>query len=241
MGTAYQPTGVRGLITYDGLPIASGGAHRLRSRGFTAAWTLIEPFLGRCTDFDRPRDIIVELLEDGDTPNATLQPLKRRFSAQFPMKRSRRVGAAMGRQWSATTADLTLLLQDLDAVRSFPDARLAPLTLNLTAEFRFVDPHTRTILPFQGPSHYLGQAAGSGRVLGASYAFARLAKRSTVSVFFSLPFAELNTTCRAYVDFLAQHVPFRLSDRGWKIWALNKRGTRYVGRRLPISPEPPPA
>lgn len=221
-----------GVITYVGLPIASGGGHRLRSRGFAAAWTLIERFLTRCTDFDRPREVVVELLEGGATPEAILAPLKRRFSAQFPMTRSRRVGAAVGRQWSAATTDLKTLLRDLDAIPPLPDAAVAPLTVNLTAEFRFVDPYTRKPLPFQGAAHYLRQDAGGGRLLGTSDVFARLATRSTVSVFFSLPFAEMSTACRAYAEFLARHAPFRLSERAWKMWALNKRGTRYVCRRL---------
>jgi len=231
---------LRGLITYDGLPIASRGAHTLRSRGFTAAWILIEQFLRRCTDFERPREVILELLEGAAARGAVVMPLKRRFSEQFPMVRSRRVGAAVGYQWSAATTDLTVLLQDLDAVRLvLPDVAIAPLTLNVAAEYHFIDPHTREVLPFQGAAHYLGQDVGSGRFLGASYAFARLGTRSTVSVFFSLPFAEMSAACRAYTEFLAEHAPFRLSDRRWKIWALNKRGTRYVGRRLSLNPEPP--
>jgi len=78
---------------------------------------------------------------------------------------------------------------------------------------------------------------GNRRFLGASIAFARLSSRSALSVFFSLPFDEPGMEFHACIEFLKAHTPFRLSDQRWKIWTLNKRGTRYVGRRLTLKPE----
>lgn len=223
-------------MTYDGLPIAAGGAHTLRSRGFREAWTQIEHFLRRCSDFDRPQQIVIEVIEGGGAPAAFVTPLKRQFSRQFTKVRSRRIGAAVGHQWSADGADLVALLGEMEAVRPIPDVEFAPLTLNVTAAFRFVDPWTRELLPFQNPADYLRQDAGNRHLLGASSAFARLSTRSTLSAFFSLPFPESSAECLAYVEFLREHAPVQLSDRHWTAWTLNMRGTRYTGRRLAFGP-----
>ena len=36
------------LVTYDGLPVASGGAHGLRARHPRAAWTAVQSFIDAC-------------------------------------------------------------------------------------------------------------------------------------------------------------------------------------------------
>lgn len=228
----------RGVITYDGLPISSGGAHKLRSGGFVAPWAQIEHFLRACTDFERPEEIVIELIEGGGASSALVAPLKERFSERFSALRSRRIGTAMGHQWLAGPAGLAVLLQELETIHPLPDIAAASLTVNVTAAFRFVDPHARAVLLFQSPSDYLMQTVGDRAFLGSSRAFARLAAHPTVSVFFSLPFPEMSAEFRAYVEFLRDHAPFRLSDRHWKIWTLNRRGTRYAGRRLSFGPEP---
>src|SRR5579864_839147 len=168
----------RGLITYDGLPISSGGAHKLRSKGLIAAWAQIEYFLRECTDFERPEQIVIEVIEGGGAPAALVAPLKERFSERFPAVRSRRIGTAVGHQWSAGPASLTVLLQELETVQPLPDIAPASLTLNVTAAFCFVDPHTRAVLPFQSPSDCLMQDVGGRAFLGSSRAFARLSTHS---------------------------------------------------------------
>lgn len=41
------------------------------------------------------------------------------------------------------------------------------------------------------------------------------------------------------LGFSLSSAPFRLSDRHWKIWTLNRAGTRDVGRRLSFELKPP--
>ena len=224
-----------GLVTYEGLPLSSGGAHKLRTKGFVDAWRRVEHFLKECTDFAVPEEVVIELLEGAGLPAAFVTPLKQRFMLEFPVVRSRAVGDAVGHQWSVARERLPALLQDLESVQPLPDFLVQPLIVHVALKFRFVDRLTRKTLPFQSPSDYLQQdarCAGHRLSLGSSVASAGLSTRSTLFVFFSLPFAEVNAEFRNYVDVLATAAPFTFSDKHWKVWTLNREGSRYVGRKM---------
>jgi hypothetical protein len=224
------------LITYEGLPLSSGGAHRLRTKGFVNAWRIIEHFLKERTDFARPEEIVIELLEGASLPDEFVTPLKQRFTLEFPVVRSRAVGEAVGRQWSVGRERLPALLQELEAVQPLPDFFVQPLAVDVALKFRLVDRSTRKPLPFQNPSDYLHQDAGCAGhqlSLGSSVASARISTRSTLFVFLSLPFAEVSAELRDYVEFLGSAAPFTFSEKHWKVWTLNREGSGYVGRRIP--------
>lgn len=220
------------MITYDGLPVSRGGGHVLRARGLVAAWARIEDFLRRCSDFEQPSGLVIELIEAEAASSAFAASLKRRLSSAHPRLRSRRIGAAVGHRWSVESRGLPDLLHDLEGLDPLSAASIVQPTLHVVARFRLVDPRTGARLPFQDPSYYLMRAAGDQRLLGTSCAFARLSARSTMSLFLSLPFTEPDAECRAYVNFLMSTAPVRLSSHHWKRWLLNRRGTRYVGRRV---------
>jgi hypothetical protein len=63
-------------------------------------------------------------------------------------------------------------------------------------------------------------------------ALGALSKRSTLSVFFSLPFLDTSADFFRYVEFLTDNAPFEFSEKHWKMWKLNKAGSRYVPRRI---------
>lgn len=233
----------QGVITYEGLPISGGGAHKVRTKGFVQAWARIEHFLKECTAFERPDEVLVELLEGGGLPASFVEPLKQRFLLEFPVVRSRARGEAIGHQFSVDRERFPALLQELESVQQPPPHfGLWPLKVHVTVKVRFVDPTTRKILSFQDPADYLNQdarIAGHRLLLGSSVLYPILSARSTAFVFFSLPFVEADSEFRHYVAFLSKHVPFTFSRRHWKVWTLNKRRERYVGRTMPYTADPP--
>lgn len=225
----------QGLITYEGLPIASGGAHALSGRGFAAGWAEVDRFLKKCTDFKRPDEILLELLEGPGLPAEWTEPLSQAFAERYSAARSRRVGRAVGHQWPIADDGLLALLQYLDGVGPLPRSSVPPVAVYATARFRFVGRSSGKPLVFQDPALYLNQDAGfAGHRLrlGSSMACARISGRSTLSVFFSLPFAEPSKEFVRYAGFLAAHAPFTISPKHWKLWSLNKSGDRYTARKI---------
>ncbi len=218
----------RSVITYDGLPVSSGGAHKLKMRGpraawsatetflkNCAAWSATETFLKNCTDYNSPSSLFVELLEEKKISDSFSKSFKRRFSKQFGTPRTRKLGHATGLQWDVSKEMLTNLVDLLETSQPFPEYPLCPLTINLSADFRLVDPKTRSVLAHQDRAEYLNFEAGYHLFLGLSTLYEDVTKE-----------------LRGFVQFLQEHLPFRFSAKHWKIWKVNQAGTGYVGRKI---------
>ncbi len=224
---------VRAVITYDGLPISSGGAHTLRMRGPKAVHAAITQFATTCSDYTRPTQLYVELLKGKEIPRSFSAMVERKFLLDFGApRRTRALGQAIGTQWDIPKERAEDVLTLLEGPQPLPTDRLYPLALNLVANFRLIDPQGGSVLPRQERTDYLHFEAAPGLYLGTSTLYARLSAVSTVSVFFSLPYEELGPALREHVRFLQTHLPFKLSAHHWKRWHINKAGTRYVGRRI---------
>jgi hypothetical protein len=232
------------LITYEGLPMSGGGAHRLRGKGLSA-WTQVAQFLKECTDFDQPEQIVLELLEHSSVTASFLHAVRQRFEHGFTLLRSRRIGNCVGHQWLVPPEQMESTLEFAKGLGPLPRAPLpglSALSIYATMTFRFVDPATREVLPFQDPSDYLNQDArfaGHPLCLGSSLASARLSERSTLAVFFSLPFLDPNPDFLRYLEFLASRAPFKFSGQHWKIWNLNKKNSGYVPRKSEVPTSAP--
>jgi hypothetical protein len=209
------------LITYDGLPIGSGGAHRLRTERPLSVWTQLLTFFSSCTDRSRPDVIEVAVRSD----LATIPALK----ALGKPSRTRRVGDfdEIARPLSVQAVSEWLEGPCRDAGDSGP-------WVFAYGSFRLVDPRTHIPLPGQDPDLYGHQEAAPDRVLGQSWLYARLARRTTLSVFFSFPFEEPSVQFRTYLAMLQPHLPFRFSNQHWKHWHRRARGTGFVGRKFTL-------
>ena len=99
-----------GLITYEGLPISSGGAHVLRARPIREQWAAVELFLHACTDFTLPSRLELVLHGGERVPRAFVEavrpPLARWFGAP---KRAHTISGAVNEHalwWYPNPADL---------------------------------------------------------------------------------------------------------------------------------------
>jgi len=108
------------------------------------------------------------------------------------------------------------------------------LNVEVDARFMLKDPESGAVLPFQGSEHY-GEhdwSGGWGEILGLSRMRLRVSERSTCALVLSLPFEDAGLDLGSYVASLQHLVPFRLSDKHWNRWQLNKSGTRYYSRKI---------
>ncbi len=74
----------------------------------------------------------------------------------------------------------------------------------------------------------LGMAHENSRI------YLRLAKKSTMSVWFAWPFAEMDRDSKAYISSMAQYLPFKFSDKHWRIWKRSKKGN-WISHVLDIN------
>lgn len=227
-----------GLISYEGLPIASGGAHGLVRLKARDAWSATLQFLNECTTTVAPRRVTLALNGVEDTPPPLLERLRESAVAElglYPSPHDRREYGSRGSTltWHVSTDRAPQAVAWRDSVGPLPSNWLGgPALLSIDFQFRFKSPDGLE-LPHQNSESYLRQAFdGYGALLGESGCRLTLSSRNTLSVLLFLPFEEPGPDLWRYAAFLQSRLPFRFSLRHWKHWRLTKKGTSYVGRTV---------
>jgi hypothetical protein len=220
------------VITYDGLPIASGGAHRLRTQDIETAANSLQSFVNAVSADSMPSAVQFELVSGPGTDERRFAELVAEHDARYGKRRIQALGKHRASRWNVPTSALKELVarsafisSDQRDIAIQPVAILASWTINL------IDPRSGRLLPHQDPQDYGGFAVGDGRLLGRSTVFARLASRTTANLWLSLPFQEPTEEARIVASHIQVHFPCSLSQKHWKRWDLTKSRT-YRARKI---------
>ncbi len=223
-----------GLITYDGLPISSGGAHTIRTRGVTDGVAAVRGFLSACTTNPDPEFLHVEVSQGGSLPPSLSKSLRKEFRhlGWWPIKS--RIGSTVTRKWRLPLAEFEAACAVLERHRPLPQSKdgWPAAFVGASWRFAFIDAETGQVLPHQGPDAYVEERPSSMRRIGESTLYARFSEKTTVSVFLALPFEDAGEDARRFVGTLQDHFPTRFSSKHWRLWRLNKAATGYYGRKI---------
>lgn len=235
-----------GVISYEGLPINSGGAHGLRGLKSLDAWRKTLHFTGTCTTTTTPRRVILSLNHDATPEQEALRSsLIESAVAQLglhpsPHDRSEYPGKGSSLSWRLDPQRVEDAVAWHGSLGALPTNWLGgPAQLGIDFRLRFKASPDGPELPYQDSSSYLGQAYdGYGAPIGESGCLLTLSSKCSLSVLFSLPFEEPGEELWQYAAFLQSHLPFRFSERHWRHWRLTKKKTSYVGRKIkePVLP-----
>jgi hypothetical protein len=231
-----QPQLRPSIITYDGLPLSSGGGHTLRTRDPLAARDQVRNFLSCCTDCGGPQKASIEVITGGSVPAEFSLPLVKKLSAELgvPARRGSYGSGAIAHSWPIAPAQVDGFVAHIAQAIPLPvlPFRLQPLTVTAAYKFHLLDPRSRATLPWQNPGFYGNFSTAPGQFLGESQIYARISERSTVSLFLSFPFDDVSEELITTAGFVRAHLPFPLSANHWKRWRLAIKGKGYVGRRI---------
>jgi len=221
-------------ITYEGLPLASGGAHTFRTRGFVAAFTALQSFVSAVSVDAVPEELLVEVLEGDGVPKEFSESLSSEFDSNFMRRPSRKIGAYTGHQWEVSATSVNRIIDQFEKLRPIPQAgyaggaALVHATWNLVLADKDGKP-----LPHQDKDDYLGYEVGYKLHLGRSLVYGRISETTTAHLFLTLPFEDVTDDARRLAAEIASRFPCRLSSKHWKMWRLTKNGRSYVGRKIP--------
>ncbi|GAA1024880.1 MULTISPECIES: hypothetical protein [Amycolatopsis] len=217
------------IVTYDGLPAASGGAHALRIRKPSAAHAKVRAFLDACTEPVGASALTFQLWAGG--PGERTQRWQE-IAAELLGGPRRTVRTH--REWGVREDSVRAVLDALDAagpedVTQYSRS-LACLVLNIPV--RLVDAGTRE--PYAGVSteDTAGFAVdGYGRTLGASGVRATIGSAScSLSLWLSFPGDDRLDAAAAQVR---ENAPVRLSAKHWRRWTPRRDGTGYRSVKIP--------
>jgi hypothetical protein len=220
-------------ITYDGLPIASGGAHSLRTRGLAAGFDALQSFADAVSLEPSPTNLGVEVMKGKGVPERLTSLLGSDFDDRLAQRAARRVGDCTSHQWTVAPSSLPWVMSTLERFRPIPKTTFAGHAALVHATWNLVlfDSSHRP-LPYQGPEHYLHFDCDRHRFLGQSFVYGRISEHTTANLFLSLPYDDVNGEVQRVVRQIQAHFPAQLSSSHWKMWRLAKNGQRYVGRKM---------
>jgi len=221
-------------ITYDGLPISSGGAHTLRTRGFVAGLQALQSFVAAVSLDPLPTKLAVEVLEGAGVPESFASTLLRDLEARFTKRTDRRIGDYTGHQWAMDRGALIAIADDLERLRPIPKTQYAGHAARLHVTWNLVlCDSSRRQFPNQSRDDYLGFECDGQHYLGHSFVYAAISETTTAHLFLSLPFEEVTEEARRLAGEIQAHFPGRLSSRHWKRWSVTKSGTGYIAKKIP--------
>jgi hypothetical protein len=230
------------LIVYDGMPVSSGGAHRLGRRQPPQIWTQLSGFLDDCADTTGPRKTMVLVYEAVGRSLTPIQSAKKSATTIFGRPRSRMaVSDIREHSWSfdpdRLPDALRWLAEQQQPVPSLPTGTCSVVSVQV--RFRLKDPDSGELLPFQDADAYGHQELRHGLPLGESILYARLGATSTCSLTLCLPYVEVSSELLRLAGALQRRLPFKLSAKHWARWQLNSTGRAYYARKVSVAGVPP--
>jgi hypothetical protein len=208
-------------VTYVGLPIASGGAHSLGRMSRRTAYERTSSFLTTCTELVTPPRYSFRV---NQVPGLSTDPrfereLQRRFRNNSDL----------------LDGEMPAALDYMDAIDPQPTNAygMAPVWLTVTCAFRLLDPKTARPLPGQDPQRYYGTLFERDLPLGSSRLRLSLHNQAVFSIDLFIPDSGDETLARV-IPWLQQNLPFRMSQKHWKVWTPTKSRS-FKGRKLSVS------
>jgi len=225
----------RSIITYDGLPISSGGAHSLGKLSPTSTWSSIDRFITRCTAPLSDINFSVEVLEGSDIPEEFSKRMRKNIKQILGRhSHAQNNGFAKAFSWELPKNRLSEVLDLFDASCPFPKHKYSVkiATLYISSTFHLLDRSGTHVLKHQGRENYLNYDTDYERFLGESMLLGSISSNSSLNIFLSLPFEEITEDFQSNIHFLQDNLPFKFSPIQWKRWHVNKAKTGYVGRKI---------
>lgn len=216
----YGPT----AITYEGLPISSGGAHGLGRIGLRDAYEQTTSFIDSCMKLVAPRGQAFYFQHVPELPDfPDWEPL---FREKFGGGRDRRI-AVLDSQVDAA-------MEFLEQVDPQPKNRwgMAPLWFITSWRVQVLDPATREPFPGQDSSRFSGVPYDAAVALGESRLSLMLSNRASLGVALCLPDMD-DSRLPEVVSWLQEHAPFRFSSKHWRQWTPTKSGSFRAKKLIP--------
>jgi hypothetical protein len=216
---SYGPT----AVTYDGLPISSGGAHGLGRIGLRDAYGQTTSFIDSCMRLVAPREqdfCFQRVPELPDFPD--WEP---RFRKEF--------GGGSDRRIRLLDTQVDAAMAFLERVEPQPKNQwgMAPLWFTTSWRVQVLDPATKEPFPGQDPSRYSG-VAYAGAALGESRLNLMLSNRASLGVALCFPDID-DSRLRQVIPWLQEHAPFRFASRHWRQWTPTNAGSFRARKFIP--------
>ena len=219
------------VVTYDGLPLTSGGAHGLRTRDALEALRRVEAFIDACLVTSARTRWTFRLMTMQESE--TTARLKAGIADLLGPKED---DIGVGLTWDVADEQVEPMRDFL--ARHGPEAEhsIQPLiALSGFVEGGLIDPATGTTFP-DLTAEAFGDFAfdGHGRTLGRSGLRGTFGPgSSSLGLWLNFPADDRLVPAVRHVQ---DHLPVRLSPKHWRAWCRTRNGKSYRSVRHPFPP-----
>lgn len=209
------------FVSYNGLPISSGGAHGLGKKSALEAFTEVITFLQKYGSTTKPETVSLTLYK---ADSFDYRKLKWQFMKRYGLfPKDTSVDFIKYKQkmwtWDLKPKQMEEAISILQENSDLPEVdHLGPLRLEILWHVRLMDPTTQMELPNQKMIPTLDFRIHNSRML------LTVSKKSRVSVWFAFPFANQDETFKTYLNAFIKDLPFQPSEKHWRTWEKNKHG-----------------
>ena len=220
------------FITYEGLPIKSGGAHSLGQMTIDEILKMTSDFLKRFTNSDEPTEVYLTFYQSADRAYNTFKInwlIRNRFGF-FPKCR---LGYLKGKKikywlWELSTEEIHKGLSFLREFNFKADQELGPIEVSFKWIFKFKSPITNELFPNQNDLPELDIRQKNSQI------YLKLSNRSTISTWFAFPFPEVDDSLIKLVTEMQNTLPFKFSEKHWRILKKSKNNN-WIPKKIIIN------
>lgn len=205
------------FISYEGLPINSGGAHSLNRKPIEVNYEKTLNFLNLYADKTKPESIELTLYQSEKKGYSALN-LALKLSLKFGIPKMKNDGWLKTWNWSLSQNNLKKGFEILKLNNELPKNILGPISLNINWNFHFKNPETNKVLPNQKLIPLLEFRNKNSKI------YLRLSKKTTISVWFAFPFEKVGKYEFEFIEKLNSKLPFKPSEKHWRIWKKSEKG-----------------
>ncbi|AZB31627.1 hypothetical protein [Chryseobacterium balustinum] len=207
---------MKAFISYEGLPIKSGGAHTLTNKNQKENYNKTLEFLNDFTQI-KAEEIELTIYESAHKNYSVLKYLiKLIFSFGFPKMRND--GFLKSWSWNLSQKNIEKGFEFLQLNQQLPNNPFGPISLNIKWNFYFKNSTTKEVLPNQNLIPQIDFRIRNSQI------YLRMAEKSTMSVWFAFPFEKITEYEKEYFKKLKLNLPFNFSNNHWKLWKVSTKG-----------------
>ncbi len=209
------------FISYEGLPVNSGGAHSLSKKPIDKIYFETVAFLqtfANCEDANETELTFYSSQNKSYKAVPILWSLTKIFG--IPSHNSWDLGSVKQHfyAWKLKRSDTQKGFEILEKYRHLPQNQYGPIVLSFKWQFHFVEKNTKRALSGQDKLPIIDSRQQNSQI------YLRLGQRPTISVWFAFPFTSLDENASNYISSLINHLPFKPSEKHWRIWRQSNHG-----------------
>ena len=215
------------FLTYDGLPVKSGGAHSIRGKNLKLNWQNANNFIKNISAKNLNAKYLLKLYLGCEESKKYIEIFKLKFGL-YPKEK---IASTYEKccEWDITEDKINEVIQILDDIKPQPQHWIEPIRFEASSQFYLSNFYKNISLENQGLDYNFDD--GYGHYTSLSNYMITVTEKVFLSIWLVIPFRTVDANLKTYVKKLVEFAPFKFSDKHWKIW--NYSNTQKLrGRKI---------